>query len=621
MKKRVTTALLAACIAASLSLPCYAATGTIPPVSEVTQVVQALGIMNGDATGAMNLDAQVTRAEFITIALKASVNGAQIGEASTSPFPDVPYTHWAAGFVETGVKAGLISGFSDGTFRPNAPINLAEGVTVALALLGYTSSDFSGAYPSPQMSLYRSLSLDKGVSAKVSSDPLTRQDAMYLFYNLLSAKTKAGQPYINTLGYQLNASGEVDLVSIINGEMQGPIVATGSWKSSVPFDLSNATVIRNGSASSLGQIQDMDILYWNDTMNTIWAYSEKLTGTIQDIQPSSSNPTSVTVSGHTLNFETVSAAYALSDLGSFGLGDTVTLLLGRDGAIAHVISPSETEADRCGIVIKTEKATYPDGHGSTYMGETITILATDGNTYSYEAPIGYFKAGDFVGANIGADGEITLRRPASPQLSGTVSKDGTKIDNLSFADDIEILEASDSSAVSIYPSRLAGMKLESSSILYYELNGRGEISRLVLRNATGDARTYALMTVVGQTQMGELSRFYTYKYDINGSPYVISDTTKHYPVSRGGVIIEGDPSNPDRMIAMNSVKATQIQGNQLLVGNKTYTISEQVIVYEHHDDVYTLSTLDRVQDLGLSLTGWYDKDESEGGRIRIIVAE
>ena len=165
------------------------------------------------------------------------------------------------------------------------------------------------------------------------------------------------------------------------------------------------------------------------------------------------------------------------------------------------------------------------------------------------------------------------------------------------------------------------MKLESSSILYYELNGRGEISRLVLRNATGDARTYALMTVVGQTQMGELSRFYTYKYDINGSPYVISDTTKHYPVSRGGVIIEGDPSNPDRMIAMNPVKATQIQSNQLLVGNKTYTISEQVIVYEHHDDVYTLSTLDRVQDLGLSLTGWYDKDESEGGRIRIIVAE
>ena len=165
------------------------------------------------------------------------------------------------------------------------------------------------------------------------------------------------------------------------------------------------------------------------------------------------------------------------------------------------------------------------------------------------------------------------------------------------------------------------MKLESSSVLYYELNGRGEINRLVLRNATGDARTYALMTVVGETQMGDMSHYYTYKFDLNGSPYVISNTTKRYPVSRGGVIIEGDPSNPDRMIAMTAVKTTQIQGNQLLVGNKTYTISEQVIVYEHHDDVYTLSTLDRVRERGLSLTGWYDKDESEGGRIRIIVAE
>ena len=29
--------------------------------------------------------------------------------------------------------------------------------------------------------------------------------------------------------------------------------------------------------------------------------------------------------------------------------------------------------------------------------------------------------------------------------------------------------------------------------------------------------------------------------------------------------------------------------------------------------------LDRVQELGLDLTGWYDRPEREGGRIRIIV--
>ena len=75
-------------------------------------------------------------------------------------------------------------GVGDGTFRPDNPITLAEGATIALGLLGYTAEDYSGAYPTPQLALYRSKGLDQGVSAQRASDSLTRQDAMYLFYNL-----------------------------------------------------------------------------------------------------------------------------------------------------------------------------------------------------------------------------------------------------------------------------------------------------------------------------------------------------------------------------------------------------------------------------------------------------
>ena len=45
---------------------------------------------------------------------------------------------------------------------------------------------------------------------------LTRQDTLYLFYNLLSTNTKEGTPYINKLGYSLNAAGEVDRVALVN---------------------------------------------------------------------------------------------------------------------------------------------------------------------------------------------------------------------------------------------------------------------------------------------------------------------------------------------------------------------------------------------------------------------
>ena len=135
MKRRILTGLLACCLSLSLALPGFAA-GAIPSPGEVSQVATALGILDGGSSGDLELSRNVTRAEFITMALKASPNGDQVGEASTSPYPDVPYTHWAAGYVEAAVAAGLVTAYSDGTFRPDNPITLAEGATIALGRLG-----------------------------------------------------------------------------------------------------------------------------------------------------------------------------------------------------------------------------------------------------------------------------------------------------------------------------------------------------------------------------------------------------------------------------------------------------------------------------------------------------
>ena len=83
--------------------------------------------MVGDESGEFHLNRRVTRAEFITMAVNATGTGDQVGEASTSPYPDVPRTHWAAGYVQAGVQAGLISGYLDGTFRPSNQITPGGG--------------------------------------------------------------------------------------------------------------------------------------------------------------------------------------------------------------------------------------------------------------------------------------------------------------------------------------------------------------------------------------------------------------------------------------------------------------------------------------------------------------
>lgn len=48
-----------------------------------------------------------------------------------------------------------------GPSRPSNQITLAEGATIVLKLLGYTAEDFSGAYPTGQLAMYRNLKLDR----------------------------------------------------------------------------------------------------------------------------------------------------------------------------------------------------------------------------------------------------------------------------------------------------------------------------------------------------------------------------------------------------------------------------------------------------------------------------
>ena len=108
MKKRMLTALLTCCLALSLAVPALGAQAAVSE-DEAAQAVTTLGIMAGDASGDLDLSGQVTRAEFVTMAVKASPGGGQIGQAATSPYPDVPRSHWASGYVEAAVARGLVS--------------------------------------------------------------------------------------------------------------------------------------------------------------------------------------------------------------------------------------------------------------------------------------------------------------------------------------------------------------------------------------------------------------------------------------------------------------------------------------------------------------------------------
>lgn len=617
MKKRIVSVLLAAALVLGLAVPAFAAQAQVT-VDEAAQVLAALDIMTGDENGDLHLDKPVTRAEFTKLTMAASAYADSVGPtASISPYPDVPRTNWAAPYIQVAQEKGMVRGYLDGTFRPNNQIQLVEGVSMVLSLLGYTNEDFSGAWGSGQMAKYQALGLDRGVTAG-KNDPMTRQDALWLFYNLLTAPTKTGQVYLTTLGHSLTASGEIDRVALVNSAMEGPMVAEGNWQASVPFSLTTATVYRDGKAAQLSDIQTLDVVYWSKSMHTVWAWSGKATGTIQQIN-TTSNPTAVTVGGKTYAIETASAAYDLSDLGSFRVGDSVTLLLGRMGGVAAVRTSGGSSAAVYGVVTAIGTASYQDENGHSYTADTITLTATDGGTYSYRCDNAdkTFDPGDLVQVT----GGTQVSKLTSATLTGKVSADGTSIGSHALASNVEILDTyGDTQTLRVYPSRLVGVNLTNGMVRWYSTNAQGEIDRLILNDVTGDLHQYGVLTDVTEQSFG-MVLMSSYVYDIAGVPGVYTSQTTIWNLEKGPCQVRMDGKEVERIYNLTGTALTAVDGKTAMAGTQAWTISDSVVVYEYRDKNYYLSDLSRVSGGGYDLTGYYDKTQDQGGRIRVVIAE
>ncbi len=621
MKKKPLISALAAAVLSLSLLPAAAAASPVG-IQEMGQVLAALDIMTGNENGDLMLSRQVTRAEFTKLVVAASPLGRNVGSTTTiSPYPDVPASHWAAPYVEAAVNAGYVYGNVYGYFEPDRSITLQEGVTMAVRLLGYTDADFSGAWPTGQMALYHSEGLDRGISIGQAA-PMTRQDALYLFYNLLTARTSrtgqaGGQIYLAHLGYPLTADEEIDRVALINAAMDGPVVVTGDWRSRLGFDVSTAAVYRGGKAAALSALQQNDVVYYSASMRILWAYSNKVTGLYQSVSPNPSSPTSVTVAGRTYPIETSEAAYALSNLGSYRAGDTVTLLLGRDGGVAAVATSAVTTGSIRGVVQQVSEQTYTDAGGSTYTAKTITLLATDGQSYSY--PVGAkdsFKPGALVQVTTASGGQAQITRLSPSSVSGRVDTAAAKIGSTPLAQDVEILDSNSSgAAIKLYPSRLAGLTLDSRDVRYCRKNAAGEVDTLILNDATGDLYAYGILTRVSEGDYG------TYIYDVAGQSYTYTFPNGVLNLTLGPVKVEGDLPAPEKLEKLSEVKLSSLDAlTAVTQANASFPLADAVAVYELDNHEYRLSSVERVR-TGYTLTGWYDRPAAQGGRIRVIIAK
>lgn len=608
MKHRVIGLALTVSMLCALAVPVSAAD------SSAVQTVQALGIIVGDGNGNMNLSAGVTRAEFTKMLVAASSYKDSISSDGTgySLFKDVKSNHWASEYIRVAVESGWVVGYTDGSFRPDQPVRLEEACSAMLRVLGYDASMLAGSFPGAQLNKAASLGLRDQVQCK-QGENLTRQDCAELFYNMLTAKTAAGQTYAVTLGYTL-VNGQVDYTAVLKDSLQGPFVAAGSG-TKLPF--TPGTVYRNGEKTDTVTLNPYDVYYYNQGTGTAWIYTDRVSGKVTALSPSPTAPTSVTVSGVTYAIGSPDAQYQLSALGGGKVGSMVTLLLGMNGDVVQVLTGSAVDSTYYGVVLSSNRSAAGE---NAAVQTQVQVICTDGvtRTFSVEKDVSY-EAGRLVSVSV-SDNGTTVKGLGTKSTEGAVNAAGTKLGQLNFADGVQILDTDDGAAVAVEPSRLAGRRLTSSQVRYYALDENGNISHLILDDVTGDTWQYGYLLSV-ETSGGEdlFYRTYAYTYAVDGVTKTYISNGTSFPVQTGAVAIRFDSTGAIKaMRSIQSGKLTSLSGTAATIGNQKYSLADGVQVYLRQNGAVYLTSLSNINDVDYRLTGWYDPS---GNQIRVITAE
>ena len=201
MKKRILTWLLAVGMLASLlTVPAGAANATrFSDVADnytatAIETLRLMGVLDGYSDGTFRPNAALTRAQFCKMAVYAMDGSSELGRYSTvTIFPDVKPSFWASSYINMAAKKSIIAGFADGKFKPNQTVTAGQAVTILMRGLGYKDENMGGVWPQGYMAEAKTCGLLKSTGITSAYSALTRGQAAKLFLNLFEAKRGTGE--------------------------------------------------------------------------------------------------------------------------------------------------------------------------------------------------------------------------------------------------------------------------------------------------------------------------------------------------------------------------------------------------------------------------------------------
>lgn len=323
MRKTALAIILSLCLLISLTGICLAQPTDISGHWSENQVLSWInkGLISGYPDGSFKPDNYITRAEFITLVNRAF----NFNDESNPKFSDINSRNWYAGEVAKSVAAGYISGYQDGTFRPNKEINRLEASSIiarvicsnlsgsASALNEFLDQARIPAWGRDAAGAVAAQGIIKGYADQTFRplQPITRSEAVVALDRALAYSTRVTETIVNKAGTYGPAGGE----QIIEGNLT---ISTGG------VTLQNTTITGNlllAEGIGEGEVVLKNVKVVKSTTikgggsNSIDTENCTLPDVIVD-KPG----VNVTAKGGTLTNVTLESGATLCEIGSSGLG-------------------------------------------------------------------------------------------------------------------------------------------------------------------------------------------------------------------------------------------------------------------------------------------------------------
>jgi hypothetical protein len=156
------------------------------------QYLYGLGVVSGRPDG-FYPEEVITRAEAVKIAIEAQGRGDLAALLRGAPsFPDVPADAWYSGYVTLAKSLRIVSGWEDGTFRPNNPVTYAQIVKMLCEAAGLGPVE-GLSWPANYMATAQAAGMLEDLPLFAADSPATRGDcaimAAYTIQNVRNPQT------------------------------------------------------------------------------------------------------------------------------------------------------------------------------------------------------------------------------------------------------------------------------------------------------------------------------------------------------------------------------------------------------------------------------------------------